>query len=96
VDGYAGKLKDYLSERNALEEVTIRKMRRLSFEGFDRLLRGVTAKSRRTRLMTGLSHPDMLYTTLKWFGDKKRSTRLAGLIPFPRFLRNSVTGSVDP
>jgi len=71
VDGYAGKLKDYLRERNALEEVTIRKMRRLSFEGFDRLLRGVTAKSRRTRLMTGLCHPDMLYTTLKWFGTKK-------------------------
>jgi digeranylgeranylglycerophospholipid reductase len=71
VDGYTGKLKDYLSERNALEAVTIRKMRRLSFEKFDRLLRGITAKSKSIRLMTGLSHPDMLYTTLKWFGTKK-------------------------
>ena len=71
VAGYERKLKDYLSERKALEEVTIRKMRRLSFERFDRLLGGITAKSRRTRLMTGLCHPDMLYTTLKWFGTKK-------------------------
>jgi digeranylgeranylglycerophospholipid reductase len=73
VNGYAAKLQDYLRERNALEAVTIRKMRQLSFEGFDRLLRGVTAKSKRTRLMTGLCHPDMFYTTLKWFGTKKET-----------------------
>ena len=46
-------------------------MRKLSFDQFDALLRGVTAKSKFTRLKTGLCHPDMLYTTLKWFKTKK-------------------------
>ena len=71
VGAYAKKLKDYVKERNALEEVTIRKMRKLSFDQFDALLRGVTAKSKFTRLKTGLRHLDMLYTTLKWFKTKK-------------------------
>ncbi|MFO7570035.1 MAG: NAD(P)/FAD-dependent oxidoreductase [Smithellaceae bacterium] len=71
VQGYERKLKDYVRERNALEAVTIRKMRTMNFEQFDRLLAGVTAKSRFTRLKTGLRHLDMLYTTLKWFGTKK-------------------------
>ena len=71
VADYERTLRNYLRERTALEEVTIRKMRRLSFEQFDVLLHGVTAKSRLTRLKTGLRHLDMLYTTLKWFGTKK-------------------------
>lgn len=68
---YEQKLKKYLRERTALEQVTIRKMRTLSFDQFDELLSGVTAKSKLTRLKTGLRHLDMLYTTLKWFGTKK-------------------------
>lgn len=72
VDGYAGKLKDYLGERTALENVTIRKMRTMTFDEFDILLRGVTAKSNFTRLKTALRHPDMLYATLRWFGTKKK------------------------
>lgn len=71
VDGYAQTLKDYLRERNALEDVTIRKMRMMNFDQFDTLLRGVTSKSKFIRLKTALSHPDMLYTTLKWFKTKK-------------------------
>ena len=71
MDGYKGKLKDYLREKNALEEVTIRKMRTLSFDQFDDLLRGVTSKSKFVRLKTGLRHLNMLYTTIKWFGTKK-------------------------
>ncbi|MEE9914142.1 MAG: NAD(P)/FAD-dependent oxidoreductase [Deltaproteobacteria bacterium] len=68
---YAGKLKQYMKEKNALESVAIRKMRTLSFEQYDRLLRGVTAPGRITRLKTALGHLDMLYATLKWFGTKK-------------------------
>jgi len=68
---YAEKLKHYMKEKQALEKVTIRKMRRLSFDQYDALLRGVTAKSRLTRLKTALCHLDMFYTTLKWFGTKK-------------------------
>lgn len=71
VDGYERKLKEYLSERTALEHVTIRKMRTMNFDQFDALLCGVTSRNKFTRLKTGLSHPDMLYTTLKWFGTKK-------------------------
>lgn len=71
VAGYERKLRAYLRQRNALEQVTIRKMRRLSFDQFDGLLAGVTAKSRLTRLKTGLKHFDMLWTTLRWFGTKK-------------------------
>ncbi len=71
VANYERTLKNYLRERTALEEVTIRKMRKLSFDQFDELLCGVTAKSKLTRLKTGLCHLDMLYTTLKWFGTKK-------------------------
>lgn len=71
VDVYERKLKDYLRERNTLEEVTIGKMRTMRFDQFDRLLRGVTAKSRFVRLKTGLRHFDMLYATIKWFGTKK-------------------------
>jgi hypothetical protein len=51
--------------------VTIRKMREMSFDQFDTLLRGVTSKSKFVRLKTGLRHLDMLRTTLKWFGTKK-------------------------
>lgn len=72
VANYEKKLKDYLTERNALEEVTIGKMRKLTFDQFDRLLYGVTAKSRWTRLLTGLKNPVMFYTTLQWFGTKKK------------------------
>lgn len=71
VDEYQQKLKDYLRERNALEDVTIGKMRTMNFNQFDRLLRGVTAKSRFVRLKTGLRHFNMLYTTIRWFGTKK-------------------------
>ena len=71
VCGYEKILKKYLRERTALENVTIRKMRAMSFNQFDELLAGVTAKSKLTRLKTGLCHPDMLYTTLKWFGTRK-------------------------
>lgn len=71
VAGYEKMLKRYLRERTALERVTIDKMRQLSFDQFDALLAGVTAKSRLTRLKTGLRHFDMLWTTLRWFGTKK-------------------------
>jgi digeranylgeranylglycerophospholipid reductase len=71
VEGYEQTLKDYMRERNALEDVTIRKMRTMSFDQFDALLRGVTSKSHFVRVKTGLSHPDMLYATLKWFKTKK-------------------------
>lgn len=72
VAGYDALVRNYLRERTALEQVTIRKMRKMNFDQFDRLLSGVTAKSKWTRLKTGLRHPDMLYTTLKWFGVKKK------------------------
>lgn len=71
VAGYEKKLQAYLKERTALEDVAIRKMRSLSFDQFDGLLRGVTAKSKLARLQTGLKHPDMLWATLKWFKTKK-------------------------
>ncbi len=70
---YDALVRDYLRERTALEAVTIRKMRKMNFDQFDRLLYGVTAKSKCTRLITGLRHLDMLYTTLKWFGVKKKT-----------------------
>lgn len=73
VAGYEAKLKKYLRERTALEQVTIRKMRSLSFDQFDALLSGVTAQSKFARLKTGLRHLDMLYTTVKWFGTKKET-----------------------
>ncbi len=70
-ENYERELTHYLRERTALEEVTIRKMRKLSFDQFDRLLAGVTAKSKCTRLLTGFRHLDMFCATLKWFGTKK-------------------------
>jgi len=73
IAGYEKKLKKYLRERTALEDVTIRKMRTMSFDQFDALLSGVTAGSKFKRLKTGLRHLDMLYTTLKWFGTKKEN-----------------------
>ena len=71
MDGYKGKLKDYLREKNALEEVTIRKMRTLSFDQFDHLLCGVTSRSKLARLRIAMRHLDMFYVTMKWFGTKK-------------------------
>ena len=71
VTQYTEKLKHYMKEKEALEKVTIHKMRALSFEQYDNLLRGVTAPGRITRLKTALRHLDMLYATLKWFGTKK-------------------------
>jgi len=68
---YAEKLKDYLKEKEALEKVTMRKMKKLSFDQYDKLLRGVTAPGRIARLKTALRHPDMFYVTVKWFGTKK-------------------------
>jgi len=73
VAAYEKTVKGYLRERTALEDVTIGKMRRMTFNQFDRLLAGVTAKSRRTRLITGLKNLDMLLTTLQWFGTTKKS-----------------------
>lgn len=72
VAAYEKTVKGYLRERTALEDVTIGKMRRMTFGQFDRLLAGVTAKSRRTRLITGLKNLDMLRATVKWFGTKKK------------------------
>lgn len=71
VDGYEKKLQDYIKERTALEKVAIRKMRHMNFNQLDALLGGVTSPNKFIRLKTGLRHPDMLYTTFKWFGAKK-------------------------
>ena len=71
VEGYKGKLKDYLREKNALEEVTIRKMRMLNFDQFDHLLCGVTSRSKLARFKIAMRHLDMFYATMKWFGTKK-------------------------
>lgn len=68
---YEKKLKKYVREKNALEKVTIRKMRTLSFNQFDALLCGITSGSRLARLRIALRHLDMFYVTLKWFGTKK-------------------------
>ncbi len=69
---YTEKLKHYMKEKQALEKVTIRKMRTLSFDQYDKLLQGVTAPGKFTRLRTALRHLDMFYATLKWFGTKKK------------------------
>lgn len=71
ITAYEKKLKRYMREKLALEKVTIRKMRTLSFDQFDDLLRGVTSESRVARLKTALCHPDLLYATIKWLGKKK-------------------------
>jgi digeranylgeranylglycerophospholipid reductase len=68
---YEEKLKQYLKEKNALEKVTIRKMRTLSFDQYDHLLQGVTSSSKLARFKIALRHLDMLYVTLRWFGTKK-------------------------
>lgn len=73
INAYREKLIDYLRQKIALENVTIRKMRRLNFDQFDNLLGGVTASGKLRRLKTALLNPDMVYTTLKWFGTKKSS-----------------------
>jgi digeranylgeranylglycerophospholipid reductase len=69
---YAGKLRRYTREKNALEKVTIGKMRTLNFDQFDRLLDGVTSESRSVRLWTALRNPVMFWTTIRWFGTKKK------------------------
>jgi len=71
IAAYEKKLKKYIHEKNELEKITIQKMRTLSFDQFDDLLRGVTSPSRWVRLKTAWHHQDMLYATLKWFGKKK-------------------------
>ncbi|HRS84143.1 MAG TPA: hypothetical protein P5238_11720, partial [Smithellaceae bacterium] len=69
---YAGRLKRYIREKNALEKVTVGKMRTLNFDRFDRLLFGVTSPSRRIRLWTALRNPVMFWTTIWWFKTKKK------------------------
>ncbi len=69
---YGKKLKAFLRERKAVEDIAIRKMRSFSFDQFDRLLAGVTARGTPARLKTGLCHPDLLWATLRWFGTKKK------------------------
>jgi len=71
IASYEKKLKRYMREKLALEKVAIRKMRTLSFDQFDDLLRGVTSKSNAVRFKTALCHPDLLYATIKWLGKKK-------------------------
>jgi digeranylgeranylglycerophospholipid reductase len=71
IAAYEKKLKRYMRDKLALEKVTIRKMRTLSFDQFDDLLSGVTSASKVARLKTALCHPDMLYATIKWLGKKK-------------------------
>ncbi|GAB6271413.1 MAG: NAD(P)/FAD-dependent oxidoreductase [Smithellaceae bacterium] len=71
VAAYQEKLTRYMQDKLALERITIQKMRALNFDQFDDLLCGVTSQSRFTRFKTALCHPDMFYTTLKWFGTKK-------------------------
>jgi digeranylgeranylglycerophospholipid reductase len=71
VAAYQEKLSRYIQEKLALEKVTIRKMRTLSFDRFDDLLSGVTSRSKLARFRIALRHLDMFYVTLKWFGTKK-------------------------
>jgi len=71
IAGYEKKLKEYFQEKNALEQVTIQKMRSLTFNQFDDLLRGVTSPGKFARFKIALRHLDMFYVTLKWFGTKK-------------------------
>jgi digeranylgeranylglycerophospholipid reductase len=71
-DHYAGRLRYYLREKNALEKVTIGKMRTLNFDRFDRLLAGVTSASLRVRFWTALQNPLMFWTTIRWFKTKKK------------------------
>jgi hypothetical protein len=47
-------------------------MRTLNFDQFDRLLDGVTSESRSVRLWTALRNPVMFWTTIRWFGTKKK------------------------
>ncbi|HOG11537.1 MAG TPA: NAD(P)/FAD-dependent oxidoreductase [Smithellaceae bacterium] len=69
---YAGWLERYMREKNALEKVTIGKMRSLTFGEFDRLLSGVTSASLRVRFWTALQNPLMFWTTIRWFKTKKK------------------------
>ena len=69
---YAGALRRYSREKNALEKVTIGKMRALNFDRFDRLLFGVTSPSLRVRFWTALRNPVMFWTTIRWFTAKKK------------------------
>ncbi|MBP9531531.1 MAG: hypothetical protein KBE72_04420, partial [Syntrophaceae bacterium] len=69
---YADKLRRYSREKNALEKVTIGKMRALNFDRFDRLLFGVTSPSLRVRFWTALRNPLMFWTTIRWFTAKKK------------------------
>jgi len=71
VAAYEKKLQRYMFEKCALERVIIRNMRSMSFDQFDKLLSGVTSKSKLVRLKTALCHPDMFYATIKWLGKKK-------------------------
>lgn len=71
VAAYPEKLSQYLQEKIALERVTIRKMRTLNFDQFDKLLAGVTSPERLTRFKIACRHLDMFYVTMKWFGTKK-------------------------
>ncbi len=69
---YAEKLRRYTREKNALEKVTIGKMRKLAFDEFDQLLSGVTSPSLRVRFRTALQNPLMFWTTIRWFKTKKK------------------------
>lgn len=69
---YARWLARYMREKNALEKVTIGKMRSLTFDEFDQLLDGVTSASLRARFWTALQNPLMFWTTIRWFKTKKK------------------------
>lgn len=69
---YEKNLQEYLSEKLALENIAIRKMRTMKFDQFDKLLQEVTSPSRFIRLKASLCHPEMFYTTMRWFFRKKK------------------------
>jgi len=71
VAAYSKHLNDSLREKIAFEDLCISKMRTLSFDQFDRLLRDVTSTSNISRAKAALQHADMLYATYKWLRKKQ-------------------------
>jgi len=66
VAAYRNNLLSMMKDKIALESLIIKKMRRLSFGGFDDLLQAATVRKPWIRTKVGLRHPDLLIAAWRW------------------------------
>jgi digeranylgeranylglycerophospholipid reductase len=75
VEAYRSNLLALLKDKIVMETLIINKMRRLSFAGFDDLIRAAAVRNPWIRTKTAFRHPDLLMAAWRWLRKKPQDVK---------------------